>query len=272
MNMSTLRTTPFLFLCIALLGTLPAPATPLPGSVDIQDLVLTKDWVVSIDGEDVESAEIYYSDYEVAWLIATPKLGTLLLSPRGDSVQSVVGKAVHSKSQSTAMLKAGSTLEQVATFTTSHKVMSFELDGKKVDLKPAPPLLGRQNFGALEERHPQFEEKAAAYRGQAAAKAMPLKSHRDDLMVRVFFGSWSPICARIIPKIIAVEKEWQSVRFEYYGVPKVITDDELAKEQQITGVPTVVILRDGEEVNRYTGRQLDDPVDVLERALTVDLQ
>lgn len=250
--------------------TTPAIAQPLPGSVDIEDLERTKDWVLEVDGEEVPGAQIYYSDYEVAWLVTSPRLGSLMLSPRGNSVQRVDGKALRAKSKSSAGLDGGSTLEQVTTYSESQRIKTFELDGRVVTLKPAPPLLGYQSFAALEERHPDFEEKARSYSARApalAAKAAPLAADRDDVVVRVYFGSWSPYCERVVPKIIGVEKAWQHVRFEYYGLPQEIPEDELAKEHRITGVPTVVVSRDGEEVERFMGRQLDEPAELLEGVL-----
>jgi thiol-disulfide isomerase/thioredoxin len=257
---------------IALLAPLafsgPSIADPLPGKVAIEDLELTRDWVVAVDGEEVSGAEIYYSDYEVAWLVSTPQLGSLLISPRGKSVQRVAGKALREKGGAAAELDASPELELVAEFTTSQRVMSFELDGHAVELRPAPPMMGRQAAKSVEERHPTFAQKEAAYQEKVAIRAAPVqKAAAEQLLVRVYFGSWSPICQRIVPKIMAVEKVWRSVRFEYYGLPEILIEDQLAKDQGITGVPTVVVLRGGEEVARLTGRQLDQPADVLENAL-----
>jgi thiol-disulfide isomerase/thioredoxin len=96
---------------------------------------------------------------------------------------------------------------------------------------------------------------------------MPKASDEDELIVRVYFGSWSPICERIVPKIMAVEEAWRFVRFEYYGLPKPLSDDELARSQGITGLQTVLVLRGGEEVARLTGRQLDSPEEAFSRGL-----
>ncbi|MEO1086958.1 MAG: hypothetical protein AAFY88_22205, partial [Acidobacteriota bacterium] len=69
-------------------------------------------------------------------------------------------------------------------------------------------------------------------------------------------------------KIMAVEETWRHVRFEYYGLPKSVHEDPHAVDQRITGVPTVVVLRDGEEVERLTGRQLDQPEQAIGGALS----
>ena len=66
---------------------------------------------------------------------------------------------------------------------------------------------------------------------------------------------------------MAVEKELPGLRFEYYGVPKIITEDEAAKEAGITGVPTLILLKDGQEIDRFMGRQVDNPAELLNQAL-----
>lgn len=250
-------------------GEAVASTDPLPGAVEIADLARTKDWVLAVDGVELDTAAIYYSDYEVAWLVSEPDLGTLLISPRGNSVQAVSAKSFKSAgSEPVAVLKAGSVLRHIGTFKTAQGVMAFELDGLKVELKPAPPLLGRRAFSALEARHPSFELKSAAYGQHFSTQAVPFKSLPEDLVVRVYFGSWSPICERIVPKIIAVEKAWPGVRFEYYGVPKVIPDDEQARRDRITGVPTVLVVSGDTEIERLAGRLLDDPAESIGQALS----
>lgn len=250
------------------LGEAVVASTPLPGGVPIEDLEHTKAWQLEIDGEVSELTEIYYSDYEVAWLLKTPKDGSLLVSPRGMSVQRVAEQAFARKAGTGATLEPLGGHDVVAEFTQSRQVISFELDGRAFALKPAPPILGRRSSLDLGERHPAFEHKAADYRPQAQKRAPPLeKAAAEDVIVRVYFGSWSPICERIVPKIMAVEEAWRHVRFEYYGLPEPLTDDPHAVDLRITGVPTVVILRGGEESERLTGRQLDQPEAALGTAL-----
>ncbi|MCG8461009.1 MAG: thioredoxin family protein, partial [Holophagales bacterium] len=161
----------------------------------------------------------------------------------------------------------------VTTFTRSRQVMRFELDGRAYTLRPAPPVLGRQSSLAVGERHPSFSQKSAAFRQNHDQKSVAMsapveKAAAEDLMVRVYFGSWSPICERIVPKLMAVEESWGHVRFEYYGLPQPLIDDPHAVDMGITGVPTVVVFRGGQELERLMGRQLDDPSEALTRVLS----
>lgn len=244
----------------------------VPGSQRIDDLALTRDWQFHIEGEVVHDALIHYSNYHVAWLVQAPEVGALLISPRGHSVQRVNPDGVVESSEG-ATLEASSTIGWIGRFEMRRGGgRHFEFDELAMALIPAPPLLGRQSLPTVEDRHPTFTAEAATYRSKMATVSFLRagKSNQgNDLTVRVYFGSWSPICARIVPKILAVEDAWEGrgVRFEYYGLPKPITDDPHAVEKRITGVPTVVVLDGDEELDRLTGRQLDDPAAALARSL-----
>ena len=267
---SSLKITPglllgFLVLLTAVVSS--ATASPLPGRVDIEDLEQTRHWQIKIDGQIREDVDIFYSDYEVAWLVQSDELGPLLISPRGRSVQRIHRGAIQSKSSARSRVQGNPDRRAVATYEESRGTMSFELDGRRVVLEPAPPLIGRQDFESVEQRHPIFTERAVNYGQRAGLKSAPVQHRENSVKVRVYFGSWSPICERIVPKIIAVEKAWGQVDFEYYGLPERLTDDEQAKAERISGVPTVLILRDGQEVDRLTGRILDDPGPALEQVL-----
>ncbi|MEM1178177.1 MAG: thioredoxin family protein [Acidobacteriota bacterium] len=245
-----------------------ALAERLPGDAPIGDFERTKDWIVEVDGVDVPASEVFYSAYEVAWLLQVPEHGALLVSPRGDSVQRVEERAVSKSAGLDASMETVRSHDLVAELRSSRGVMSFDLEGQAFRIKPAPPVLGRRSSADLDDRHPAFEQKSMAYRSRASGRAAPVeKSAADDLMIRVYFGSWSPVCDRIVPKIMAVEEAWGHIRFEYYGLPKHVPDDPHAVDAGITGVPTVVVLRGGEEVERLTGRQLDRPEVALGGAL-----
>lgn len=233
----------------------------------------TRGWVVEIDGEPSSAIEVFHSDYDVAWLLETPDYGILLVSPRFEQVRraqtdDVEGSVIEKSVNLTVTLKDDIEWEDVAALKRIGTTYTWTLDGHDFTLKKAPPVLGRRSAEDLEERHIEFPAKSAAYLETARAKALPMrKSDAEDLMVRVYFGSWSPICERIVPKIMALEEAWGSVRFEYYGLPQPLVDDPHAQEMGITGVPTVVVFRGDEEVERISGRILDEPADAIAAAL-----
>ena len=248
-----------------------AGAGSLPGSDPIDDLELTRDWHIEVDELVAREASIYYSDYHLAWLARVPEIGMLLISPRGESVQRI-DPSGFVEAGDEVTLASGVIAETTVRFESRKGGKYFELDGRAVALVPAPPLLGRQSLTTVEERHPDFIAGSASYRSKMGGTSLLVagKSQQQrDLTVRVYFGSWSPICQRIVPKILATEDAWRvdGIRFEYYGLPKPLNDDPHAVEQRITGVPTIVVFEGDQEVERLTGRQLDDPAEALSRTL-----
>lgn len=242
-------------------------ATTLPGIDAIEDFVRTRERVLEIDGKATEDAEIYYSRYQVAWLVRAPVVGALLISPRGQSIQRVAESHLRRSDDATAVLEQGAIVESLTIYESDRDVIRFTLDDQRYALAPAPPMLGRQTLASVEDRHPGFGEKAARFWSKSGFIAAPAKATSNDVTVRVYFASWSRICQRILPKILGVERQWSNVRFEYYGLPKPLVDDPHAVEQRISGVPTILVLRAGEEIQRLTGRQLDDPAAALRQAL-----
>lgn len=258
---------------ISLLGLLAAAAltaAPLPGGEDIDDLERTKEWVLELDGEELTGAEIYYSRYEVAYLVNAPRLGSLLISPRGQSVQRLARGALRKSGETRGRLEAGSVGGSASRFEVRGEdgSMHFQLGRHAVVFRPAPPMLGAQVAESLAERHPGFSERKAAY---APSKSAPraAKAAGRELVLRTYLVSTSAACERIVPKIMAVEEAWRGagVRFEYYGLPPRLVDDENARSNGISTVPTVAVMVDGEVRELLTGRQLDQPDEALERAL-----
>ncbi len=255
-------------LAIAAMAWTQAAAAELPGISPIEDFEASGAFLFELDGRDLD-AEIYHSEREVAYLIVATKLpAPLLISPRGKSVQTVE-KTRFTRTDGGAELAEKAALEQLGEYELSGDEMVFEIGGKIAKLKPKPPLLGHQDFATLEEHDPKYAKNARTHglKRKSAAQAPPVPG--ENVRVRVYFGSWSEICQYLVPKMKSLEEDWRShgVQFEYYGVPKPITDDQHAVDTGILGVPTAVVFVDGEEIGRLSGRALDTPEESLTRLL-----
>ncbi len=238
-----------------------AQSDVVPGNAAIEDLELTPDFLFELDGKVLDSAEIYASTRHVAYLVITPRLeAPLLISPRGNSVQSVQVERL-TRRELGASLDAGFPLTYLGEYQRKRDAMVFELDGKTARLKPAPPLLGHQSHVSLSARDPKLASKAKAYAMKSGFALSTLPVAADSIRIRVYFGTWSEICNYLVPKIMQVEEQWgpQGVRFEYYGLPRPLTDDQVAVRDGILGVPTAIVYVDDVEVGRLSGRPLDTP-------------
>ncbi len=238
-----------------------AQSNVVPGNATIEDLEVTSGFLFELNGAILEDAEIYSSKRHVAYLVITPELDApLLISPRGESVQTVQVERI-ARHELGATLEAGFPLEYLGEYELQLGEMVFELDGKTARLKPAPPLLGHQSHVSLSKHDPKLTGKAKAYAMKSGFGPATLPVAADAIRIRVYFGTWSEICNYLVPKIMQVEEQWgpEGVRFEYYGLPRPLTDDQIAVKDSILGVPTALIYVDDVEVGRLSGRPLDTP-------------
>jgi thioredoxin 1 len=70
--------------------------------------------------------------------------------------------------------------------------------------------------------------------------------------VKKFSAAWCGPCRALAPMMNEIKGQYDNVKFIDYDVD---TDYEAATEYGIRSVPTVVIVKDGKEVDRFTGLQ-----------------
>ena len=73
-----------------------------------------------------------------------------------------------------------------------------------------------------------------------------------------FYADWCGPCKRLAPIVEEIAKENENVK-----VVKIIVDDaqDLAVKYQVMSIPTLVVIKDGKEVNRVVG--LTDKSEIL---------
>jgi len=72
----------------------------------------------------------------------------------------------------------------------------------------------------------------------------------DEVVLVDFYATWCGPCKMLSPVVEAVANENEDIK-----VVKVNVDDaqDLAIQYQVMSIPTVVIIKDGQEVNRNVG-------------------
>lgn len=247
------------FLTLGLISQLlflPLLSAQLPEPSSSGDFVLTRDWLLELDGHPVAGLTVHYSQYQVAWLVDGAAIEPMLLDLRTRSVSRIDETAV-------------------AELDKHGEAYEFALGEQTFRFAPAPPVLGRQTLAVVEERHPGLVAERVAYatlRSEllAASVSSGETDPAGDVVVRVYFGSWSSASLRLIPRIAAVDDALTggSVRFEYYGLPQPLIDDAQAALDAVAGVPTVVVKRGDHELGRMTGRALAEPAAALAEILS----
>ena len=84
---------------------------------------------------------------------------------------------------------------------------------------------------------------------------MKNKFTQENLKMLVFQGSWCPMCVSAMPQIaqFVANNQIKENRVEIINVNSYKTEPaDRIKEYNITRVPTLIILKDGNEVDRIT--------------------
>lgn len=70
------------------------------------------------------------------------------------------------------------------------------------------------------------------------------------LIVKKFSAQWCRPCRALIPVMNEIKGQFSGVKFEEYDIDNF---PQLAEQYRINSVPTVIIEKDGLELERFTG-------------------
>jgi thioredoxin 1 len=82
-----------------------------------------------------------------------------------------------------------------------------------------------------------------------------------------FWASWCGPCKAIEPNVQKMEKEFENVDFVSVDVDQV---PALAKKYKIKSLPSLLLIKGGNEINRINGNVLIEPLRKAFRDLTKD--
>lgn len=260
---------------VALLGLIPAftasmaAAQAAQADALFQDFRPSGDFLFELGGSEVDGAEIYRSERSGAYLILAPALKSpLLINTRGGTVETVSLLKVARRDNGAIDLLADASFDSMGQFQVGAQELTFQVKGQAAKLKPKPPLLGFQTAASLVDYNPSYGFKSKSYAPDATS-LRALAAQGKDVKVRVYFGTWCPVCSRLVPKVmrVAEELEGSKLSFEYYGLPRQMADDPVTDEQKLNGVPTAVVFVGEKEVGRLGGRELNLPESSLQKIL-----
>lgn len=90
---------------------------------------------------------------------------------------------------------------------------------------------------------------------------------KNDLYVIKFWATWCQPCKMMVPSLNKLEKEFPDIKFVSVDIDQV---PMLAKRFKIRTVPTLLVFKDGDEINRVLGMSLITPLRKIFREITQD--
>lgn len=270
--MSPRRFTPTaaaLLAAVLLLALAPLGAEAQQTDAILRNFQLTGDYILEIGGEEKPKAEVYIAEQVPAILVVANELASpTLLLPREQAVQTVSFMKVVTKTNGSADILADAELTPAGAFRMQGQSVAFTVDGIEATLKPRPPLLGEQDLADMMGYSPAYRRSASSYEPDAGA--LRSLEGAGDVRVRVYFGSWCGFCKQYVPRMLKVAEELEDspVSFEFYGLPQGFGDEPMAKRDDVHGVPTGIVYRNGKEIGRLEAADWQRPEAVLQRLVT----
>ena len=230
------------------------------------------EFMIEVNGQALDGAELYKAERAGAYLILAPSLPSpLLVNARNRQVERISLLKVSKQGDGSIDLLADAAFDTVGSFDVGDKRLSFLVDDKAFVLKEKPSLTGEQTPSTLFDYDPSYKTAASEY-ALDAAQVEKLRAENRDVEVQIYFGSWCPVCSRLVPKVLRLEEELQGskIRFQYYGLPRDMGSDPVTEKKDLHGVPTGIVLVSGQEVGRLGGRELYKPESALRQLLAGD--
>lgn len=223
-----------------------------------------EDYVLELDGELVEGAQIYNEATPSILVMAQGLPAPVVLWIETKKVESVNLMKISRHSSGGIDILPNPSLEvHDRPLVIDGPEVRFELAGRQALLKPKPPLVGLKRFGDLVAYSDAYAQRAEFYQ-PAAEVVEQLRRGTRQVRVRVYFGTWCPACGQMVPRAMKVAQQLaeagdSNIEFEFYGLPRQIRSDKEASRDNIQQVPTGVVYVDNREVGRINGVEWRTP-------------
>jgi len=147
-------------------------------------------YMMKLDGQTLEKAEVFQSKAAGAFLILAPNLpAPVMVKVRDAQVQTLDLMKVSRQENGTVELLPNATLSNQGAFrvTTDRTGIEFNVDGRQGELREKPPLLGSQNIDDLTTHSPEYRRSADSY-APSDPIVDKLKEQSEDVQVTVVVG------------------------------------------------------------------------------------
>ena len=246
---------------------LPAAAEPPddPLHPELRDFFRTGKYVLFISGKEQKNAKIYHSRRAGAFLITGSDYGrALLVEPKVKKLSAIDEAEVALSPNLGVDVVKNAKVEPLGSFRIERGGnVAIKVKGLVARLRPQEHLIGLKKADDLLLHSPEYARDGRNYK-PGANELKRLEEANKTAVVRVYFGTWCHTCARLLPRILKVDKalEGTKIQFEYYGLPKgarAMARDPLARRNNIKRIPTGLVTVDGRSAGRINSTMFARP-------------
>jgi thiol-disulfide isomerase/thioredoxin len=114
--------------------------------------------------------------------------------------------------------------------------------------------VGKQTLEAIIEHNPDYEIRINEYKPDAAS-VVYLSKYGRKTDILIYFGSWCPHCEAWVPRLVKSLQAASNAALQprFVALPRNFASDADARSWGIQGVPTIIVLQEGNEVGRLVG-------------------
>ncbi len=235
----------------------PQPALSEPG------WIARFDFSLEVDGKPAPDARFFQERDGRRVLIQVPGAAKLaLLSQAAKEVRAIDAAKVSVMPGDDAArmapgAEAGAPITSYTVDTQGGEVV-FYLGRQRLKILPKAPIVGPTTVEAILRHTPVYRRERDGYVPDPREIAF-LRSVTERVDVQVFFGTWCPHCKVFVPKFMKTLQAAanSNVTASYVGVPQPFHGYEPARLKRVTGIPTFIFTRGGEEIGRIPGEPAD---------------
>lgn len=238
---------------VSILLSLPARAQGSAPEPPVVELAPTSTFRVEVDGSEVRSAETYVGESGLLILGCNMK-EPLLVTKTDQTVRYISRQNVLRDEEGNVSLK-GPPSGPICSYQISGGQIIFEAEGRKVRLRPKPPLVGPQTLESIIDHSPDYGGRIQGYEPNATAVAY-LANYSHKTQLEIYFGSWCSVCEAWVPRLVKSLQSANNPRLQtrFVALPRNFLNEPVARAKAIQGVPTIILLQDGREIGRLAGR------------------
>lgn len=192
-----------------------------------------------------------------------------LIAPKDYSVRRVAASAVSSTDGVPGFDPATAELDDLGVLEKDGGTMKWKDGDLRYALSAKPPLLGEVDLATLRDHTDKYEYGIETYTPRRAA-VTTIAGVDAPTEIVVGFGVWCPVCADWLPRFIKtlLEADNDHIEMRFVSINEDLDQPaDLMETYGFEGVPVFSVRRDGKEIARIDGEELENEQPLIEEWL-----